>query len=91
MSSSPPGQREEDTIAHRSASGINFDDPMFLKDYSPMTAYRRSKLANLMYSLELAQRPSHFRHRTGRRGSSPPLDTQRGTARHQVGHPTCRL
>lgn len=44
------------SIAHRAASGINFDDPMFTKDYSPMTAYGQSKLANLMYGLELARR-----------------------------------
>ncbi len=44
------------SIAHRSAPGINFDDPMFTNDYSPMTAYSQSKLANLMYGLELARR-----------------------------------
>jgi NAD(P)-dependent dehydrogenase (short-subunit alcohol dehydrogenase family) len=44
------------SIAHRSAPGINFDDPMFAKDYSPTKAYSQSKLANLMYSLELARR-----------------------------------
>lgn len=44
------------SIAHRSAPAINFDDPMFTDDYSPMTAYAQSKLANLMYGLELARR-----------------------------------
>lgn len=44
------------SIAHRSASGINVDDPMFSKDYSPMTVYAHSKLANLVYGLELARR-----------------------------------
>jgi NAD(P)-dependent dehydrogenase (short-subunit alcohol dehydrogenase family) len=44
------------SIAHRSAPGINFDDPMFTSDYSPTTAYSQSKLANLMYGLELARR-----------------------------------
>jgi len=44
------------SIAHRSAPGIKFDDPMFAKGYSPMTAYSQSKLANLMYGLELARR-----------------------------------
>ena len=44
------------SIAHRSAPGINFDDPMFTSDYSPTKAYSQSKLANLMYGLELARR-----------------------------------
>lgn len=44
------------SIAHRSAPGINFDDPMFTHDYSPTNAYSQSKLANLMYGLELARR-----------------------------------
>lgn len=44
------------SIAHRSAPGINFDDPMFTNDYSPTKAYSHSKLANLMYGLELARR-----------------------------------
>lgn len=44
------------SIAHRQASGINFEDPMFTNDYSPTTSYSQSKLANLMYGLELARR-----------------------------------
>jgi NAD(P)-dependent dehydrogenase (short-subunit alcohol dehydrogenase family) len=44
------------SIAHRGAPGINFDDPMFTNDYSPSKAYAQSKLANLMYGLELARR-----------------------------------
>jgi NAD(P)-dependent dehydrogenase (short-subunit alcohol dehydrogenase family) len=44
------------SVAHRGARGINFDDPMFTDDYSPTTAYSQSKLANLMYGLELARR-----------------------------------
>lgn len=44
------------SVAHRSADGINFDDPMFTNSYSPMTAYSQSKLANLLYGLELARR-----------------------------------
>ncbi|MGB5951522.1 MAG: oxidoreductase [Ornithinimicrobium sp.] len=44
------------SIAHRSAPGINFDDPMFSEKYSPTKAYSQSKLANLMYGLELARR-----------------------------------
>jgi NAD(P)-dependent dehydrogenase (short-subunit alcohol dehydrogenase family) len=44
------------SIAHRGTDGINFDDPMFSKDYSPSKAYSQSKLANLMYGFELARR-----------------------------------
>jgi NAD(P)-dependent dehydrogenase (short-subunit alcohol dehydrogenase family) len=44
------------SVAHRSAPGINFDDPMFTNGYSPSKAYAQSKLANLMYGLELARR-----------------------------------
>ncbi len=44
------------SIAHHSAPGINVDDPMFSKDYSPMTVYSHSKLANLVYGFELARR-----------------------------------
>ena len=44
------------SIVHRQAPGINFDDPMFTQDYSPTKAYAQSKLANLMYGLELARR-----------------------------------
>jgi NAD(P)-dependent dehydrogenase (short-subunit alcohol dehydrogenase family) len=44
------------SLAHRQANGINFDDPMFTDDYSPTKAYGHSKLANLMYGLELARR-----------------------------------
>lgn len=44
------------SVAHRSAPGINFADPMFANNYSPMTVYAQSKLANLMYGLELARR-----------------------------------
>lgn len=44
------------SIAHRQSPGINFDDPMFSIGYSPSQAYAQSKLANLMYGLELARR-----------------------------------
>ena len=44
------------SMAHRMAPGINFDDPMFTKKYSASDAYSQSKLANLMYGLELARR-----------------------------------
>lgn len=44
------------SIAHHSAKGINFDDPMFAANYSPSTVYSHSKLANLVYGLELARR-----------------------------------
>lgn len=44
------------SVAHRSAPGINFEDPMFANNYSATKAYSHSKLANLMYGLELARR-----------------------------------
>ena len=44
------------SVAHRGAPGINFEDPMFTNDYSPTKAYSQSKLANIMYGLELARR-----------------------------------
>lgn len=44
------------SMVHRQAPGINFDDPMFTQHYSPSQAYAQSKVANLMYGLELARR-----------------------------------
>ena len=44
------------SIAHHQARAINFDDPMFARRYSATRAYGHSKLANLMYGLELARR-----------------------------------
>jgi NAD(P)-dependent dehydrogenase (short-subunit alcohol dehydrogenase family) len=44
------------SIAHRSANGINVDDPMFSKNYSATAVYSHSKLANLVYGFELARR-----------------------------------
>jgi len=44
------------SIAHRRVSGVDFDDPMGENGYSSSTAYGQSKLANLMYGLELARR-----------------------------------
>ena len=43
------------SIAHRRGR-LNFDDLQSAKGYSPMGAYRQSKLANLMFALELARR-----------------------------------
>lgn len=44
------------SIAHKVSSGIQFDDPMFGQKYNATKAYAQSKLANLMYGLELARR-----------------------------------
>ncbi len=44
------------SIAHLRATGIDFDDPMLVSSYTPSKAYAQSKLANLMYGLELARR-----------------------------------
>ena len=41
--------------AHRGAQ-IDFDDLQFSKDYSGFTAYRRSKLCNILFTKELAGR-----------------------------------
>ena len=42
---------------HRRGSGtIHLADPMLTKDYSRMEAYAQSKLANIMFSKELATR-----------------------------------
>ena len=43
------------SIAHKQGR-LNFDDLQSKKDYSPMGAYRQSKLADLMFSFELARR-----------------------------------
>ncbi len=34
---------------------IDFDDPMMLKGYEPLDAYRRSKLAQIMFTIDLAE------------------------------------
>ena len=44
------------SIAHRATPRIEFDDPMFTENYSPTKAYGQSKLANIIYGLELARR-----------------------------------
>lgn len=44
------------SMAHRQSPGINFNDPMFANGYSASKAYAQSKLANLMFGLELARR-----------------------------------
>ncbi len=44
------------SIVHLRARPIDFDDPMLTEHYTPARAYAQSKLANLMYGLELARR-----------------------------------
>ncbi len=44
------------SIAHRPPAKINFDNIMFEGNYSPTNAYGQSKLANLVYGLELHRR-----------------------------------
>ncbi|WP_285729664.1 oxidoreductase [Nocardiopsis sp. ATB16-24] len=41
---------------HRMAKGIDFDDVAMDRGYSPYKAYARSKLANLLFTLELQRR-----------------------------------
>ena len=43
------------SIAHKQGR-LNVDDPRSSKSYSPMGAYRQSKLANVMFALELDRR-----------------------------------
>ncbi|XP_078590978.1 retinol dehydrogenase 13-like isoform X1 [Branchiostoma floridae x Branchiostoma japonicum] len=44
------------SLAHAFTSGIDFDDINYEKDYSREESYRRSKLANVLFSKELARR-----------------------------------
>lgn len=44
------------SIAHKPPAKLNFDNIMFEGNYSPIMAYGQSKLANLVYGLELQRR-----------------------------------
>ncbi|XP_035686781.1 retinol dehydrogenase 13-like [Branchiostoma floridae] len=44
------------SLGHTFTSGIDFDDINYEKDYSSRESYRRSKLANVLFSRELARR-----------------------------------
>ena len=44
------------SIAHKPPARIHFEDIMLTNDYSPSTAYLQSKLANLVYGIELQRR-----------------------------------
>jgi NAD(P)-dependent dehydrogenase (short-subunit alcohol dehydrogenase family) len=44
------------SAAHSRAKGINFDDVEFRQGYNGWTAYGQSKLANIMFTYELARR-----------------------------------
>ena len=44
------------SLAARQSGKIHFDDPQFEKSYAPMSAYGQSKLAVLMFALELDRR-----------------------------------
>ncbi|MGP4016529.1 oxidoreductase [Saccharopolyspora sp. 5N708] len=44
------------STAHRYVRGINFDNPNFTGDYRAQRAYGQSKLANLLFTLELQRR-----------------------------------
>ena len=43
------------SVAHKRGQ-LNFNDLQFTKNYNPMRAYQQSKLANLMFALELSRR-----------------------------------
>ena len=44
------------SIAHRRAGALDFDDLQSERTFSPMLAYARSKLANILFTRELARR-----------------------------------
>jgi NAD(P)-dependent dehydrogenase (short-subunit alcohol dehydrogenase family) len=44
------------SLAARQSGKIHFDDPQFEKSYAPMSAYGQSKLAVLMFAIELDRR-----------------------------------
>ncbi|MCX4706631.1 oxidoreductase [Streptomyces sp. NBC_01352] len=46
--------------AHRWVNGINFDNPNLTGDYNARKAYGQSKLANLLFTLELQRRLSEI-------------------------------
>ena len=55
-----PGSRvvTVSSLAHRLRARINFDDLQSQRSYSRVAAYSQSKLANLMFTYELARRLS---------------------------------
>src|SRR5579859_2124884 len=55
-----PGSRvvTVSSLAHRLRARINFDDLQWQRSYSRVAAYSQSKLANLMFTYELARRLS---------------------------------
>ncbi len=44
------------SVIYRSVAGLDFDDLQTYANYNPMTAYGRSKLANIYFTTELARR-----------------------------------
>ncbi len=44
------------SLAHRYARGVKFDDVMMARGYSAIGAYAQSKLANLLFAIELDRR-----------------------------------
>jgi NAD(P)-dependent dehydrogenase (short-subunit alcohol dehydrogenase family) len=61
------------SIAHKHGRRLNFDDLQSVKDYSPMGAYRQSKLADLMFAFELDRRL---------RAAGPPASSVMSVAAH---------
>jgi NAD(P)-dependent dehydrogenase (short-subunit alcohol dehydrogenase family) len=45
-------------VASAGQSSVDFQDPMLVRDYDAMKAYSQSKLAQIMFTLELAERLS---------------------------------
>jgi NAD(P)-dependent dehydrogenase (short-subunit alcohol dehydrogenase family) len=48
-------------VASAGQSPVDFEDPMLERDYDAMTAYSQSKLAQIMFTIELAERLSEAR------------------------------
>lgn len=53
LEASPPARIVN--VSSLSASPIDFDDVMIARDFSPMRAYGQSKLAQVMYTIDLAE------------------------------------
>ena len=58
------------SVAHRIGAAIHFDDLQWAKKYRPDGAYSQSKLANLLFSLELERRSEEHGWGSDERGGA---------------------
>jgi NAD(P)-dependent dehydrogenase (short-subunit alcohol dehydrogenase family) len=78
------------SIAHKTGR-LHFDDLQSTRRYGPMTAYRQSKLANLMFAFELSRRLRAARSRVMSVATHPGVaDTNLFRADHFAASPTVR-